>query len=184
MDVNKYNSEPIRYSACNQTFFGQDCFDEHRQNRASKDAVDSVCKYNKYCDMHEHQCYMMPNECRGGNCTGCNPRYLVILLTQTERYMFYYFETQQGTEPCCHSWFWGNKWALNDIDTFCKFVFTEDHKGYTLIALNAKSFDAMFVWRCCIDSILECKIKGFSLNCDNSTRDNSMSSGIIRIKRS
>ena len=44
----------------------------------------------------------------------------------------------------------GSEWTFNTINEFCNFVFQKQHKNYTFIAHNAKSFDAQFVLRYCV----------------------------------
>ena len=77
--------------------------------------------------------------------------------TYTHNYMFYDFETQQDTGTHVVNYvnvqnFNGNEWTFNTIDEFCKFVFQEQHKYYTFIAHNAKSFDAQFVLKYCVEN--------------------------------
>ena len=77
--------------------------------------------------------------------------------TYTDKYMFYDFETQQdtGTHIVNHvnvQDFEGFEWTFNTIDEFCKFVFTPRHDCYTFIAHNAKSFDAQFILKYCVQN--------------------------------
>ena len=81
---------------CNRTFFGKECFVEHKRNRALEGAKpDIVCERVQYCrsckcttqelskhvcgqascsnckkvcDLSTHQCFMLNKTCMGGNC--------------------------------------------------------------------------------------------------------------------
>ena len=120
----------------------------------------SNCK--KYCDPHTHKCYMLVREAKGGHCTrdgACadmpKKDWCLCCKTYTHNYMFYDLETQQDTGTHIVNYvnvqdFEGNEYTFDTIDEFCKFVFQEDHKNYTFIAHNAKSFDAQFVLRYCV----------------------------------
>ncbi len=94
----KCSGDEIKCSDCNRSFFGQNCFEEHKRNRSSGkadivcrkvgkclscertitiDLKDHICGYSKctncdeYCDMNIHKCYMTRLKCKGGNCTNC-----------------------------------------------------------------------------------------------------------------
>ena len=112
---------------CNRTFYGIECFNEHKRNRSQKEGkIDTVCdsvrKCNKckrnikesfaehicgnsicsncgeYCNMKEHKCYMKTKQCKGGLCTGCDgDKKCYSCKTYTEKYIFYDFETTQDT---------------------------------------------------------------------------------------
>ena len=75
--------------------------------------------------------------------------------TYTHNYVFYDFETQQDTGTHIVNYvnvqdFNGTEWTFDTIDKFCKFVFRPEHKYYTFIAHNAKSFDAQFILKYCV----------------------------------
>ena len=120
-------------NSCNRSFFGKECFKEHNRNRSTGDRyqilyvrewknvsnvsvlslfvlmntnadIVNVVIVKKYCDMHEHRCFMMRKECKGGNCTGCEEkkRCVILVRTRTDKYMFYDFETNQETGV--HMW--------------------------------------------------------------------------------
>ena len=110
---------------CNRTFFGQDCFAEHKRNRsqAKTDVVcmkvakclecnrtitnglaEHRCGYSKcsnckeYCDASKHECYITNVACKGGKCTGCDEKKTCFACkTYTEQYMFFDFECEQET---------------------------------------------------------------------------------------
>ena len=54
-----------------------------------------------------------------------------------------------------HAWdFEGTEFTFENIESFCKFIFGQ-HDGYTFIANNAKSFDARFILKYCIDNAIK-----------------------------
>ena len=74
--------------------------------------------------------------------------------------MFYDLETQQDTGTHIVNYvnaqdFYGTECTFKTIGEFCKFVFTDQHKGYTFIAHNAKSFDAQFILKYCVDNAVK-----------------------------
>ena len=127
-------------------------------------ATCSNCK--EYCDPQTHQCYMLPVETKGGACTrdpvchGPKKDWCLCCKTRTTKYMFYDLETRQDTGTHVVNYvnaqdFDGNEFTFKIIEEFCKFVFTDQHKGYTFIAHNAKSFDAQFILKYCIDNAIK-----------------------------
>ena len=94
---NRLDQIQIQCGECNRTFFGQDCFDEHKRNRATKkgkldivcfvvqkclqckrsttDLSAHLCGYSKCSNCDElvdpstHQCYMKWKPSKGGVCT-------------------------------------------------------------------------------------------------------------------
>ena len=179
----------ITCKACNRVFHGDKCFKEHVRNRSKGEKPDIVCDLvkkclkcsrvvtnlkkhvcghsecsncKKYCDPHDHKCYMLVKETKGGYCTrdgACEdmPKKdrCLCCKTYTHNYMFYDLETQQNTGTHIVNYvnaqdFEGNEHTFDTIDKFCEFVFQEDHKNFTFIAHNAKSFDAQFVLRYCV----------------------------------
>ena len=126
---------------------------------------DHVCGHSTcsncgaYCDMKEHLCYMKNKQCKGGRCTGCDDpdNKCYSCKTYTEKYIFYDFETTQETGThivnYAHAWDFNNdEWTFDNIDDFCKFFFTEERKGYTFIAHNAKGYDAQFILKYCVEN--------------------------------
>ena len=49
----------------------------------------------------------------------------------------------------------GNEFTFENIGLLCEFVFNDEHEGYTFIAHNAKSFDAQFILKYCIDKAIK-----------------------------
>ena len=98
-------------------------------------------------------------------CGGLKPENRCLCCkTYTHNYMFYDFETQQDTGTHIVNYvnvqnFSGTEWTFDTIDEFCKFVFQNKHKHYTFIAHNAKSFDAQFVLKYCVEN----RIKPFCI---------------------
>ena len=137
--------------------------------RSVKDLKDHICGYSKcsncleYCDMKDHKCFMKLKQCKGGKCTEkdkCAPdakEKCYSCKTYTEKYIFYDFEATQDTGThvvnYVHAWdFNGEEWTFDNIDDFCKFVFTKERKDYTFIAHNAKSYDAQFILKYCVEN--------------------------------
>ena len=121
----------------------------------------------KYCDPKTHKCYMLPVETKGGACTRgktqCTVKkkdWCLCCKTHTTNYMFYDFETQQDTGTHIVNYvnaqdFGENEFTFNTVTDFCKFVFNDEHEGYTFIAHNAKSFDAQFILKYCVDNTIK-----------------------------
>ena len=137
-----------------------------RKTRIYVDIATTCNNCKLYCDPQTHKCYMLPVETKGGVCTretpcsGPKKDWCLCCKTRTTKYMFYDFETQQQTGThivnYVHAWhFDGTEYTFENIDSFCKFVFTEQHKGYTFIAHNAKSFYAQFILKYCIDNAIK-----------------------------
>ena len=123
----------------------------------------SNCK--SYSDPKTHKCYMLPVETKGGACSNETPcsgpkrDWCLCCRTRTTKYMFYNFETQQETGTHVVNYvnvqdFNGNEFTFVTIYEFCKYVFTDEHKGYTFIVHNAKSFDAQFILKYCVDNAI------------------------------
>ena len=74
--------------------------------------------------------------------------------------MFYDLETQQSTGTHVVNYvnaqdFNGDEYTFENIDSFCKFVFNSKQEGYTFIVHNAKSFDAQFILKYCVDNAIK-----------------------------
>ena len=69
----------------------------------------------------------------------------------SEKYIFYDFETTLDNEckhvvNCCIAYYFtGKEHIFNTTDEFCKWVFTKQHKDYTVIAHYGKGYDCQFV---------------------------------------
>ena len=124
-------------------------------------ATCSNCK--KYCDLKTHECYMLRVETKGGACTRptpCKKDKCLGCKTRTNNSMFYDLETQQETGTHIANYvnaqdFNGTEHTFKTIEEFCKFVFTDNHKKYTFIAHNAKSFDVQFILKYCVDNTIK-----------------------------
>ena len=92
------------------------------------------------------------------SCADLNPKDRCLCFkTYTHNYMLYDFEMQQDTGTHIVNYanvqdFEGNEWTFDTINEFCNFVFHEKHKNYTFIAHNAKSFDAQFILKYCVEN--------------------------------
>ena len=142
-------------------------------NRTVPDLEQHVCGYStcsnckKYCDPKTHKCYMLSVETKGGactrgetQCTGKRKGWCLCCKTRTTNYMFYDFETQQDTGTHIVNYvnaqdFDGNEYTFHTINDFRKFVFNDEHVGYTFIAHNAKSFNAQFILKYCVDNTIK-----------------------------
>ena len=74
--------------------------------------------------------------------------------------MFCYLKTQQQTGTHIVNYvhardFDGTEHTFATIESFCEFVFSGEHQGYTFIAHNAKSFDAQFLLKYCMDNAIK-----------------------------
>ena len=124
---NKCGGQEIVCQACNRSFFGQACYDEHKRvrglvhgeadtvcravakcltcERTTTDGLDNhICGHSEcpnckeYCNMSEHQCFMTSKLCKGGRCRGCTEKTRCYSCkTYTEMYVFYDFECTQET---------------------------------------------------------------------------------------
>ncbi|XP_039294128.1 uncharacterized protein LOC120353641 [Nilaparvata lugens] len=80
--------------------------------------------------------------------------------TYTENYLFFDYEAMQDTGVHeanlvkVHD-FEGNSWTFNDNDSFCKWLITKEHKGYTCIAHYAKAYDSHFILRHCVENTIK-----------------------------
>ena len=108
---------------------------------------------------------MLPVETKGSACTHETPcsgpkrDWCLCCKTRTAKYMFYHLETQQDTGTHVVNYvnaqdFDGNELTFKNIESFRKFIFGQ-HEGYTFIAHNAKSFDAQFILKYCIDNAIK-----------------------------
>ena len=138
--------------------------------RTVRDLEKHICGYSvcnnceEYCNLQDHKCYMKTVETKGGFCTkneACKnlkpDDWCKCCKTRTNGYMFYDFETQQDTGTHIVNQvnvqdFCGFERTFNTIDDFCKFVFQDQHKHYTFVAHNSKSFDAQFVLKYCVEN--------------------------------
>ena len=140
--------------------------------RTVTDLTRNVCGYaicnncKSYCDPQTHKCYMLPVETKGGACTrdklcdGPKKDCCLCCKTRTIKYMFYDLETQQQTGTHVVNYvhalgFDEAEYTFSTIEPFCEFVFNGEHQGYTFIAHNAKSFDAQFILKYCIDNAIK-----------------------------
>ena len=99
-DGKKCSKPEIICDKCNRSFFGLECFEEHKRDRSEGGEPDIVCEivakclecertitmplkdhicgYSKcsnckdYCDLTMHKCFMKKKKCKGGKCTGCD----------------------------------------------------------------------------------------------------------------
>ena len=78
----------------------------------------------------------------------------------TEKYIFFDYEAGQDTgvhKPnlIVADYFDGTKFNFKTNDEFCKWLISEQHKGYTATAHNTKGYDSQFVLKYCVDNTLK-----------------------------
>ncbi|CAH1103834.1 unnamed protein product [Psylliodes chrysocephalus] len=80
--------------------------------------------------------------------------------TYNEKYIFFDYEAQQGTGihipnlVIAHD-FEGNKFTFKNNEDFCKWLISEQHRGYTAIAHNAKGYDSYFILKYCVENTIK-----------------------------
>ena len=121
-----------------------------------------MCKNcHKYCDMNKHLCFMTRKQCKGGNCLSaplCSEKKLCYpCKTRSEDYIIFDFEANQESSVHEVNWvdcqdFHGNIHTFETVDEFCKFIFNDEHKGFTFIAHNARGYNAQFIRNWCIEN--------------------------------
>jgi hypothetical protein len=138
------------------------------QNHVCGESQCLNCK--QYVILNEHECYMQKKPAKGGYCTksdvfSCKlfepkKNWCFSCHTYTERYLFFDFECQQHTGThevnfCCVQDFDGNERTFHNIDDFCKWLISKEHRGYTAIAHNAKGYDSQFILKYCVENTLK-----------------------------
>jgi len=104
------------------------------------------CSNCKRDVMPGHKCYMMPKP----------------ILKPSDKYIFFDFESDISGQ--CHTVMYSvsayfddpvDKYIIHhNIDEFCKWVFREEHKDYTLLAHNGKGYDFQFILKWIIQNII------------------------------
>ena len=93
------------------------------------------CPNCKEWVLGEHKCHMLKKP----------------LKASSEKYIFYDFETTLDKDSkhivnyCIAQYFNGEEYMFKSTDEFCKWIFTKQHKGYTVIAHYGKGYDFQFV---------------------------------------
>jgi len=93
------------------------------------------CKYCKEVVDSTYECYIQPGK----------------LKPPSEKYIFYDFKAHPKSVPhhinlCCWVYMHSDKiFNCYNIEDYCKYIFTPQHYGYTLIAHNAKGYDLQFI---------------------------------------
>ncbi|KAK7580532.1 hypothetical protein V9T40_001161 [Parthenolecanium corni] len=115
------------------------------------------CK--KLVQANLHECYMQRKQAKGGicyhpKCSKCKEDtgtdFECPKCTYTEKYIFFDYEAQQETgvhipNLCVAQDFEGNRWRFPDNDSFCSWLISREHKGYTAIAHYARGYDSQFI---------------------------------------
>ena len=153
---NKENK--IKCQTCGKVFYSQSCYDSHIKN--------------KKCIEHSYVCQICfrffkvkvrkleDHKCGERFCTNCKNWYIgehkcymqnKKLKEPSEQYIFFDFETKLGENNkhivnyCIAQYFNGEEHVFSNTDDFCKWIFTKQHKGYTVIAHYRKGYDFQFV---------------------------------------
>ena len=90
---------------------------------------------------------------KGGNCIGCEEEKMCYpCKTRSELYGFFDFETmavkgKYEVNLAILHLFDGEEFIFRDLDSFCRFIFSERFEGWTFLAHNLKGFDGTFVLR-------------------------------------
>src|SRR5436190_19772438 len=84
----------------------------------------------------------------------------------TEKYLFFDYEAMQETGIHVPNLvvvkdFDGNTRKFYDNESFCKFLISKEHQGYTCIAHYAKGYDSYFILRHCVENT----IKPYTIYC-------------------
>ena len=116
------NEDKIICKDCNRTFYGEECFKEHKRIREHKDGKDDVvcslvqkcldcerlskslkahiCGFvvrencREYSNPKYHRCFIQKKSVKGGNCIGCEEnKKCYPCKTRSELYGFFDFET-------------------------------------------------------------------------------------------
>lgn len=122
----------FKCDVCKKTYYDSTKFD-----RKTHKCGDYWCKN---CDClantkSGHKCYMMPKPKK----------------ESSEKYIFFDFETNQETKTHKVMFSISQYFDKDDniehhnIDDFCNWLFTEEHKGYSVIAHNGRGFDFQFI---------------------------------------
>ena len=173
---------PHECDNCCRFFATKCCYDNHKKETYKKngDVVKSVCKriwkcyqckltivddainrkethicgeYNcqncKQDVMPDHKCYMMPK----------------LIKPPSEDYIFFDFEADISGE--FHEVMYSVSAYFDDppedyvihynLEQFCKWLFVDEHKDFTVIAHNGKGYDFQFILKWCIENIADVK---------------------------
>src|SRR5271157_2409560 len=143
---------------CFKTFYSQNCLKSHITNKKClehsyvcqtcyrffktkvRSIKDHVCgeQYRTNCKtwyVGDHKCYMQRKE----------------LKQPSDKYIFYDLETKKDAKKkhivnyCIAQYVNGEEFKFKTADEFCTWVFTKEHKGYTVMAHYGKGYDFQFV---------------------------------------
>ena len=135
----KYRGEEL-LSKCDTEFRCQTCFTNVERKRQKEHCCgEHVCHICKKYVMSDHLCYMQPEPAKQPN----------------ENLIFYDFETDFSTGEhivnfAIAQYADGSEFVFKGykaLDEFCNFLFNMEHEGFTVIAHNAKGFDAVLIQR-------------------------------------
>ena len=159
-----YGSEKIGCETCNKIFFSKQCFENHQFNNYCLDHSYRCIDCNRYfktknIKMENHNC----NEYYCNNCEAYRDIDHECFMKKTkfkqvsDKYIFYDFESKKDVDnnhivnyAIAHDMA-GKKYTFHNIDEFCKWAFTKQHKGHTFIAHYGKGYDIQFVMKWLID---------------------------------
>ena len=127
--------------------------------RLSKNLKKHICgfvvcgKCRKYSNPKFHRCFIQTKSLKGGNWEGCEEETMCYpCKTRSELYGFFHFKTMavKGKHEVNLSilhLFDGEEFIFRDLDSFCRFIFSERFEGWTFLAHSLKGFDGTFVLR-------------------------------------
>ncbi len=167
------SSEKRTCSDCSKVCRSAKCFDRHKKSRKLRgDDIPSKCEMSFKCDVcsvtverkrqDEHRC----GECK---CHICKEfvmsDHLCFMQNEAgkkpnEKLMFYDFETDFSSGEhvvnfAVAQYADGTEFVFRGygaLHEFCEFLFSTEHKGFIVIAHNAKSFDAVLIQRWLIEN--------------------------------
>ena len=144
--------------SCNRNFPTSKCFIGHKETACAKWWKCSDC--NK-C-FSERVYPRMKHICNEYKCCSCNkvvePNHKCYMLPKpikepTTKYIYFDYEAEQSEG--IHNVMYGiamyndsdEVFEFEDNDSFCEWLFTEEHKGYSVIAHNGRGYDFQFILR-------------------------------------
>jgi hypothetical protein len=122
----------FKCDVCKKTYYDKEKFDRDTHKCGDYWCKNCDCLANSKSG---HKCYMMPKPKK----------------EQSEDYIFFDFECEQETKK--HNVMFSISQYFNsdeniehhDIDEFCNWLFTEEHKGFSVIAHNGRGYDFQFI---------------------------------------
>lgn len=164
---------------CNRFCFNEDCLGKHNQvcdefykckdcNKILERIKTHECGYFKckncseFVEEKNHECHINYKKQKGGICDEvclCNEPNVKKDkgCSYSEKYIWFDYEAQQDTgihipNLIITQDYNGKKERFENNETFCKWLISKEHRGFTFIAHNSKSYDSHFILKYCIDN--------------------------------